>query len=536
MRKIIITIVLLFVAFNSIAAISQSGITNLKQLDKNGIIDLVNGNQLIGFISDGPLEGPITQTYFKDGTYETVYDNKTYKGKWRAEGESYSSVDDKKMCTKNNNASQWSCFHWYTGIKDGGTYAYVIAQGKIFHQYHEVISADQAKQKKKNAKKEVKDKAISEKKDTSNNKKPKFYKELEEKNGLEVKKLENSLRRLQEINLNSSVIVEGEKFLTEFKKNTNPILVDLIHYKEDLSRLNSRVIAEIMLEKEKRIADVKKEKKSIESDIRKLKKHFKKLNNLELDSLKVEVDELISKVEANTSSDLNQLRGLTKTLRDMNSSVELKIKTEEKRIAKEKKAEELKIKTEEKRIAKEKKAEEKRQRILSLKDYPGFRDLKPGLHFEDVQEFCALKQNTFKKNTWVKCYGIDNIKFKGLFNFDNTMYELVLDIGPIVEGGGFYLDLFGDGDSNIFLKMKNTFDKKYTPEYGYSERDRQLFNESEKSSLYTVYSKGQVVLEITRKKKDYSNDLWLYVHYFEDELAEKMLEIYRPVRATDDDF
>ena len=105
MRKIIFTIVLLFVALNSNAAISQSGITNLKQLDKNGIIDLVNGNHLIGFISDGPFEGPITQTYFKDGTYETVYENKTYKGKWRAEGESYSSVNDKKMCTKNNNAS-----------------------------------------------------------------------------------------------------------------------------------------------------------------------------------------------------------------------------------------------------------------------------------------------------------------------------------------------------------------------------------------------------------------------------------------------
>ena len=152
MRKIIFTIVLLFVALNSNAAISQSGITNLKQLDKNGIIDLVNGNQLIGFISDGPFEGPITQTYFKDGTYETVYENKTYKGKWRAEGESYSSVDDKKMCTKNNNASKWSCFHWYTGIKDGGTYAYVVAQGKIFHQYHEVISADQAKLKQKKKK------------------------------------------------------------------------------------------------------------------------------------------------------------------------------------------------------------------------------------------------------------------------------------------------------------------------------------------------------------------------------------------------
>ena len=156
MRKIIFTIVLLFFALNSNAAISQSGITNLKQLDKNGIIDLVNGNQLMGFISDGPFEGPITQTYFKDGTYETVYENKTYKGKWRAEGESYSSVNDKKMCTKNNDASKWSCFHWYTGIKDGGTYAYIIAYGQIFHQYHKVISIEEANQEKKKAKEKKK--------------------------------------------------------------------------------------------------------------------------------------------------------------------------------------------------------------------------------------------------------------------------------------------------------------------------------------------------------------------------------------------
>ena len=76
MKKILALVAFIFLSFNINAAISQSGITNLKQLDKNGIIDLVNGNQLTGFISDGPFEGPITQTYFKNGTYETVYENK----------------------------------------------------------------------------------------------------------------------------------------------------------------------------------------------------------------------------------------------------------------------------------------------------------------------------------------------------------------------------------------------------------------------------------------------------------------------------
>ena len=521
MRKIIFTIVLLFVALNTYAAISQSGITNLKQLDKNGIIDLVNGNQLIGFISDGPFEGPITQTYFKDGTYETVYENNTYKGKWRAEGESYSSVDDKKMCTKNNNASQWSCFHWYTGIKDGGTFAYVVAQGKIFHQYHEVISIDQANQKKKNVKKEVKDKLISEtkdkekleKKDTPINKDSAYVKQLKETVDYLIKSISDRLAKHSkyfEDKDSNKYKVEFDELFSTIKNNTDPSSLALNKYKESLVNLNRLTKVEVVAEEkriakekkaeEKRIEDVKKEERSIENYTKNLKRLSKKLQDLEFDSEKVKVDELISEVEANTSSDLIVLKGLTKNLREMNSSVDLKIKTEE-----------------------------SKQRILSLKDYPGFRDLKPGLNYEDLTQFCPLR-----KNAWVNCYGIDNIKFKGKYQ-SNVLKQLTIDMGPIVNTSGF-LSVFGENDSNIFIKMQDTFDKKYTFDYGYSERDRQLFNESEKSHLYRVYSKGQVALEIGRKEKDWSSDLWLYIHYFESSKAERFLKENRPVRASDDDF
>ena len=44
MKKILVLVAFIFLSFNINAEISQSGITNLKQLDKNGIIDLVNGN------------------------------------------------------------------------------------------------------------------------------------------------------------------------------------------------------------------------------------------------------------------------------------------------------------------------------------------------------------------------------------------------------------------------------------------------------------------------------------------------------------
>ena len=50
------------------------------------------------------------------------------------------------MCNKNNNASDWSCFYWYTGNKDGGTYAYIVSQGRLLHQYHEVVNATQVVQ------------------------------------------------------------------------------------------------------------------------------------------------------------------------------------------------------------------------------------------------------------------------------------------------------------------------------------------------------------------------------------------------------
>ena len=253
-------------------------------------------------------------------------------------------------------------------------------------------------------------------------------------------------------------------------------------------------------EEERVTAAINKEEKRIETYINKLKGFSTKLKDLKLDSLKVEVDELISEVEANTSSDLNVLKGLNKTLREMNSSVDLKIKTEE-----------------------------SKQRVLSLKDYPGFRDLKPGLHYEDLTEFCHLR-----KGYWVKCYGIENIKFYGKFKND-VLYELILDMGPIVNTEGF-LSVFGENDSNIFIKMRKTMDKKYSRDYSYSERDRQLFNESEKSRLYEVYSGGKVVLEINRKEKDWSSDLWLYIHYLDNSKAETFLNENRPVRASDDDF
>ena len=170
---------------------------------------------------------------------------------------------------------------------------------------------------------------------------------------------------------------------------------------------------------------------------------------------------------------------------------------------------------------------------------PGFRDLKPGLHYEDVLQICYLEKFWDDKNTesyWNECFGIDNIRFKASYAND-YLDTLTLDMGPITDDG-YYLDIFlaESEELNIYTKMRKSLSNKYELEFEFSERDRQLFNEQEKLSLFHAYSRGQVVLEISWKEKDYSKELWLYIHYLDVASAKAFLEANKPVRATADDF
>jgi len=203
-------------------------------------------------------------------------------------------------------------------------------------------------------------------------------------------------------------------------------------------------------------------------------------------------------------------------------------KAEQKRIEEEQKKAD--IETEEKR----KEALRKKSRVKAQSN-PGFRDLKPGLHYEDVLELCPLEKAWGSEySDGVRCYGVDNITFEAHYT-DDLLDILSLDMGPIVEGG-YFLDIFGEGDSNIYSKMRKSLGDKYDLEYEYSERDRQLFNEFEKTVLRHVYSKGQVALIITRKEREYSTELWLYIEYRDPYQGEWYLEAFRPVRASEDDF
>jgi len=167
------------------------------------------------------------------------------------------------------------------------------------------------------------------------------------------------------------------------------------------------------------------------------------------------------------------------------------------------------------------------------KNNPGFRDLKPGMPFEDYKKICP---------GLVVCYGLQDIKFDASPNYGKIkmVNVLTLDMGPITSDGVF-LDLineFADPNANIFRKMKNNFDTKYLLDYEFSNRDRQLFNKNEKSILLVVYSKGQVSLRIERKKRkdSYAKDLWLYIEYRDVDEAKRYLKLNRPVTSTLNDF
>ena len=174
-------------AVNINAGISQSGITVLRQLDNNLILNLINGKQLTGIISDGPFQGPISHTFYKNGKYETIIDDKIYSGIWK--------VERKKVCSKNNTSSEFNCVYWYKGLKDGRQYYYIVAYGKIFQEFNKVISLVQLNQEKKKTEEKIKVEA----KKQAEEKRIADNKALEEIIDTNLKILKNHYKKLQDL-------------------------------------------------------------------------------------------------------------------------------------------------------------------------------------------------------------------------------------------------------------------------------------------------------------------------------------------------
>ena len=186
----------------------------------------------------------------------------------------------------------------------------------------------------------------------------------------------------------------------------------------------------------------------------------------------------------------------------------------------------------EKAELKKKDIEERNKKINfareNSKNNPGFRDLKPGMPLEDYYKNCVslnVSQN--------KCYGIQNIKFsRDIKKIDGVeiITTLYLDMGPISGED--------DGSSNLYLDMVKNFNAKYSPDYSFSERDKEVFNAAQKKELLAVYSNGQVVLKISRKtgENTFLEKLWLDIEYRDVKTGKRFLEKNRPVKASLNDF
>ena len=170
---------------------------------------------------------------------------------------------------------------------------------------------------------------------------------------------------------------------------------------------------------------------------------------------------------------------------------------------------------------------------------PGFRDLKPGLSFDEIRLMNICGRRGLVKS-FSRCYDLDNIKFQGEFTGiggkNSILRVLRIDLGPRVAGGGFIETVREMVDDDPILNMRGALESKYEMDYDWSERDRQLFNAGEKDELYTVYANGQVALLITRIEKEYSRDVWSYIEYRDPETAKRFLEANRPKKATTSDF
>ena len=132
-----------------------------------------------------------------------------------------------------------------------------------------------------------------------------------------------------------------------------------------------------------------------------------------------------------------------------------------------------------------------------------------------------------------KCYGIQNIKFsKDTKRIDGVeiITILYLDMGPF---SGEEAD-----SNNLYRDMAEKLNAKYDYEYGFSERDREIFNAKQKKELLQVYSNGQVVLKISRKtgENTFLEKLWLDIEYRDVKSGKLFLKRNRPVAANLNDF
>ena len=225
---------------------------------------------------------------------------------------------------------------------------------------------------------------------------------------------------------------------------------------------------------------------------------------------------------------------------------------EQARIAQEKKEAEER---EQARIAQEKKEAEEREQVQTIKAF-GFKELKTGLTSQSITELGVCRRTwtsdkiNFDRNDIppffdLECYGLDNMKFDLYFmqkknSGQKYLSRLVIDLGTLV-GMNFRNELDDtfsrEKPLNIYHKYRNILENKYKLDFSFSRQDLKEFEKGKKNSLYVIYEKGKVVLEIVKVEK--GENKWqtdLKIQYREQVSARAFFNDIKPAEAQDNDF
>ena len=175
----------------------------------------------------------------------------------------------------------------------------------------------------------------------------------------------------------------------------------------------------------------------------------------------------------------------------------------------------------------------------------GFRNIQIGMKRSEVNKYCEhWSGDSFR------CYGLSNYFYftfddehllsnrstDGLLNKITTKYVLqrkvtinsiTVDLGPI------YTFSYSDRIiGNPYQSLRDGLDQTYNLDWEFSERDRKLFNESKRDSLWVSYNEGMVLIEIRREKFDIN----LYLYYYSEDEGKKISEELRPQNVNFNDF
>ncbi len=164
----------------------------------------------------------------------------------------------------------------------------------------------------------------------------------------------------------------------------------------------------------------------------------------------------------------------------------------------------------------------------------GFKELRVGSSRNEVEKIC-VKEKSLGYVEVHSCYGMSFTIFfeeqdNGIYHVGwiertkfNKINRILIDVGPLYQT---VLDYVITDPENPYGKLKKSLNTNYELDWEFTERDRKLFNEGEKNSLWTSYNNGQVFSEITRV--DRYSDLRLFVHYHTKDDGKKLSEERTP--------